>query len=138
VWRVRNKLTWNNSAWLYILILFIYASPFIAGQFVAGHMMFYRYLILKQYWFTSWTGMPYVQGGLIALAIISFGLFLIRLKRIKGMHLKTNINLLTIFVALYITNIDPFSQQTYFFIFISVLINVGLSFLLLLLPVSKK
>ena len=132
------KLKWKYSALLYILMLLVYVLPFIAEQFVTGHMMFYRYLILKQYWFKSWNGMPFVQSGLIVLALIAIVYCFIRLKRIQGLPLKTGINLLTILLALYVTTIDPFSQLTYYFIFIAVLVNVVLSFLLLVLPNSKN
>lgn len=119
-------------------MLIVYAAPFIAGHFVTGHMMFFRYLVLKQYWFKDWKGMPFVQGGLFLIAGITVVLLLYRFKKVNGLFLKSGINLFTIALALYVTNLNPFSQLTYYFIFIATLVNVGLSFLLLVLPYSKN
>ncbi len=120
----------KQKAWvpLVCILVFMYALPFFIEPIARSHVMFFRYLIVKQVWWAEHHFALYFSIVGFCLLVGSVLLLLAHRKQ-KRMIMPHMINIVVILIDLVIININPELTLMFFFLLIAAPINLVLSYL---------
>lgn len=116
----------------------LYAAPFFLEKTAKKHMMFYRYLIVKQYWWADKMLFWRLALTLAAAVMVICIIWAIKSMKRPELLLCRMVNIACLAVAAAVMNIRPSSTLVYFLLLIASGAAVILSFLTTIIIKTRK
>jgi hypothetical protein len=127
---------------LYILIGVLYTIPLIIESLYSSHMMLYRYIIAKSYYFEQsvFTAdfINILRISLIILTMISLIILIYLYTKKRRIILDSVFNIIFNVIGLGVVYMDKTILITYYFLLLVALINIVISYINLILSNSIK
>lgn len=126
---------------LTVILLIVLLAPYVLELVAKKHIMFWRYLVLKQHFFADSQFIVYSKFVAIALLITSILFLVVELKKrmIKNIfRCYSTTAVLASLSFLSVLNIDPLSTVRFYMLLISSIIFLCVSFIISTLGLVKK